>query len=108
MKSMRTLGNMIQKLAKDEHVSNDELGKIIDCTDAQVEQLFKGRLFLPFDQLAAVAERFHVSLDTLMDGDMDYYRATIVDCMGSFSYDENREIVLDIIDDYLDLRSAIE
>lgn len=107
LESMRVLGNMIQKLTEEDGVSTQELGKIINCTDAQVRQLFKGRLFLSYDQLTAVAKRLRVSTDVLLGGDIDHYRATFVDCVGEFSYDENREIVLDIIDDYLDLRTAI-
>lgn len=108
MENMRVLGNMIQKLAKEKHVATEDLGKTIHCTTNQVEQLFRGRLFLTFDQLSAVANRFQVSPDVLMDGDMDYYRETVVDCMGEFSCDENREDILNIIDDYLDLLGAIE
>ena len=108
MKNMRILGNMIQKLSSEEQVSAAELGEIIHCPAEQVAQLFKGRLLLGLDQLSAVADRFRVSLDELMDGDVNYYRETIVDCMGGFSHDENLEEILDIIDDYLDLRTAVE
>ena len=108
MEDMRVLGNMVQKLAQEESVTAEELGKMIGCTASQVEQLFKGRLFLAFDQLSAVANRFRTSLESLMDGDRKYYCETFVDCMGEFSQNENREIILDIIDDYLDLRSTFE
>lgn len=33
---------------------------------------FKGRSFLSFNQLSAAADRFKISLDELMSGDMNY------------------------------------
>lgn len=105
---MRILGNMVQKLADENKISSVELGKVIGCSNREIEQFFKGRLFLTFDQMSIVAKRLGVSLDTWMDGDPDHYCATVVDCMGEFSCEENREEILDIIDDYLDLRDAVE
>lgn len=107
MKDMRVLGKTIEKLAAERHVAAGDLGELIHCSAGQVALLFKGRLFLAFDQLSAIADRFQVSVDELLDGDMDYYNKTVVECMGEFSNDMNREEILDIIDDYLDLRSAV-
>lgn len=107
MKDMRVLGKTIEKLAVEHHVTAGDLGKMIHCSADQVALLFKGRLFLAFDQLTLIADQFQVSVDDLLDGDMDYYNKTVVECMGEFSDDKNREEILDIIDDYLDLRNAV-
>lgn len=103
MEDMRILGNMIEKLAAEQHVTSDDLGALLQCTSEQVARLFKGRLFLTFDQLTAVSEHLKVSIDTLLAGDRENYCHTVVHCMGEFSDEANREEILDIIDDYLDL-----
>ena len=108
MEDMRILGNMIEKLAAEQHVTADALGALLQCTPEQVARLFKGRLFLTFDQLTALLERLRVSVDTLLAGDRENYRQTVVHCMGEFSDEANREKVLDIIDDYLDLCRAAQ
>ena len=108
MKDMRVLGLTIQKLAAEHHVTESDLGSLIHCDPDQVKYLFKGRLFPTFDQLLALADRFQVSVDVLLDGDHEYYSKNVVHCMGEFSQEENREKILDIIDTYLDLRKAVK
>ena len=108
MQDMRVLGLTIQKLAAEHHVSVPELGALIRCDADQVKRLFKGRLFLAFDQLLALADRFQVSVDTLLDGDREYYNKNVVHCMGEFAEEQNREEILNMIDDYLDLLQAVK
>lgn len=107
MKEMRVLGSTIKKLADERSMTAEDLGHVVHCAPQRIFQLYKGRLFLSFNQLLAVAEAFHISVDELLEGDKPYYEKNVVHCMGSFS-EEAREQVLDMIDDYLDLYDAAQ
>lgn len=109
MKNMRVLGDMIGKLAGEAYGADaqDRLSQVLGCTPDQVSQVFQGRLFLSFPQLSRLAEVLHTPVDALLAGDEAHYRENVVHCMGQFEREENREEILDIIDDYLRLKSSV-
>ena len=106
MKEMRLIGNMVRKLSKSIQYSEMEICKTIDCTLNQYYEFLDGRLFLSFEQLEKLAELFKVTVDDIMLGDSDYYEKNVVNCVGKFENTDNREMILDIIEDYLILLSA--
>lgn len=103
MKDLRMLGSMINKLSLDNGLPIDELERVFRCSSEQVQALFEGRLFPSFEELQEFAQRVGTSVAMLLEGDEEYYNKTIVHCMGSFENNENREEVLDIIENYLTL-----
>lgn len=110
VKNMRVLGDMIEKLACETYggsAAREELSCVLDCTPDQVSQVCQGRLFLSFPQLSRLAEQLHTTVDALLAGDENHYRENVVHCMGQFEREENREEILDIIDDYLRLKSSV-
>lgn len=109
MKSMRILGDMIEKLAGETYGEDmrNSLSQVLGCTPDQVSQVCQGRLFLSFPQLNRLAEALHTPVDVLLAGDEEHYRENVVHCMGHFEDEENREEILDIIDDYLRLKSSV-
>lgn len=108
MQRARMLGNYIQELAEKKDVSISDLSALLDCEEHQVKSLLKGRSFATFQQLSALAERFGVSVTDLLDGDEVYYNRTVVHCMNHFQNPQNRETILDIIDDYMDILDAVD
>lgn len=108
MQSVRMLGNYVFNLAKDQGVENSRLAEILDCSEQQVVAFFKGRLFVSFSQLLSLADTLNVSVDALLAGDEESYNKSVVHCMNDFSDPANREFILDIIDDYIDLKDAAE
>ena len=46
--------------------------------------------------------------DRLLSGDPQRYNATVVHCMNDFHNPENREMILDFIDDYVDVVDAVK
>lgn len=96
MKEMRQLGNMIQKLIQEKNIKSKEITNLLNCNLEQLENIYKGRIFLSFNQLDMLANFLNVSIDTLLNGNIEY--------------DETKgvEKVLDIIDDYLRLKNAVE
>ncbi len=107
MKDMRVMGNMIEKLSRQNNDSPETLSIILDCEEDQVLSLFRGRIFPSFEQMLQLANHFNVTVDELMDGDESYYEQNVVHCMGQFENPAHREEILDIIDDYLRLKSTV-
>lgn len=108
MKGMRMLGNMIQKLAQEQGKTLEDMSRLLECRTEQVRGVYKGLLFLSFSQLEKVAEYLGVTVNVLLEGDIDHYEKTVVHCVGEFTNPENREKILDIIDDYISLKNAVD
>lgn len=107
MQNARMLGNFIQKLAGELHLSATDLSHLLDCEEHQVKLLLKGRSFATFEQISQLAEQFHVSVQELLEGDTEHYNRTVAHCMNQFHRTEHREEILDILDDYLDIVDAV-
>ena len=108
MKEMRLIGNMVQKLSKEREINDDSMCEKLDCTMNQYQSFLNGRMFLSFKQLEMLANYFGITIDSLLDGDCEYYEKNIVHCMGNFENLDNRETILDIIDDYLSLKTSVQ
>lgn len=106
MKKLRVLGKSIEKYAKERNITDDELGMAIGCTSNQVRLIMAGRLMCPYSLIEKVAETLRVAVDELVYGDETYYGSTVVSCMTSFTKEENRELILDIVYDCLDVIDA--
>lgn len=108
MKTARMLGSYAEELANKNGFTAKSLGELLGRTEHQVRMFFKGRAYLSFPQMKILAETFNVSVTDLLEGNKDSYKANFVNCRHEFDNDENREKILDIIDDYIDLFDAVE
>lgn len=108
MKSMRMIGSYVEELAKRNNITAAYLGSVLNCPELFIKRFFKGRAFLTFPRLGVVADMFNVPLSNLIEGDEESYRKNVVNCNQEFDNDDNREIILDIIDDYIDLYEVVE
>ena len=108
MKQARMLGSYVEELAKRNNVPLASLEEILNCDDHRLRRFFKGRTFASFPQLQALANLLNVSVSDLLDGDEESYKANVVNCSQEFDNDDNREMILDIIDDYMDLYEAVK
>ena len=104
MKELRLLGSMIKKLCEEKHVC---IENELSWTKDQAAAVFDGRVFPSFPELNRMAELFGVPVSEILQGDEAFYGKNVVHCMGAFENPENREKILDIIDDYLVLMDAI-
>ncbi|MFI3170247.1 MAG: helix-turn-helix transcriptional regulator [Faecalibacterium sp.] len=107
MRNARIMGNFIEKKANELSLSHADLSGLLGCSTAQVQALFKGQVLTSYNQLTVLAEKFQVSVETLIKGDPAHYESTVVHCMNTFDNPENREKILDIIDQYLDVYNAV-
>ena len=102
-KPMRKLGFYTQYLAKENNVSDAEMCEIIGCNNNELHRFYCGRLFLHFDSIKAVAARLNISVKDLLEGGEELYNNNLTHNVGEFTNIENREKILDLIDDYVDL-----
>lgn len=107
MQKARMMGNRLRQLAEKNKVPVSELSALLGCSEVQVKSLFAGRSFASFEQISTLANRFHVSIADILAGDTEHYNQTVAHCMNQFGNTENRERILDIIDDYMDILDAI-
>lgn len=107
MQKARMLGSRIRQLAEQNGIPISELSTLLRCSEGQVKSLFAGRSFASFEQISTLANRFNVSIADILAGDVRHYNQTVAHCMNQFEKTENREHILDIIDDYMDVLDAI-
>ena len=107
MRKLRMLGNYVGYLAEQNGISDEELCGALGCGPTDLLSFLKGRRLVSFDRLAAVSAVLGTPVARLLEGDAGHYEESVVHCVGRFSDAENREMSLDIIDDYLDLLDAL-
>lgn len=106
MKEIRLIGNCIEKLIKEQGLCTKKVAKAIGVRDNSFQKVLNGRMFLSFEQLEQLAKLLSVTIEELLNGDLEHYNQTIVHCNGTFENEENREEILDIIDMYITLKEA--
>ena len=103
MYEARMLGNYVMHLSESKGLSVSDLCRILDCDEHKVKALFKGRAFASFAQLSSLADALDASVECLLHGDDSVYNKTVVHCMNELQDKANRESILDLIDDYVDI-----
>lgn len=107
MREARIIGNFVQELATKKRITKEELAKKLNCTEYDISKFFKGLAFPSFAQLCTLSDILNVSVEKLMDGDMDVYNRTVVHCMNDFENLDNRELILDILENYVDVLDSV-
>lgn len=107
MQKARMVGNYIQHLIEERHISTNELSHLLGCTETQIKSFLKGRALASFEQLQIIATQFGISVQDILNGDTQVYNKTVVHCMNEFENNANRELILDLIDEYMDLVDAV-
>ena len=107
MQQARMLGYRVEKIADSCNVSPLELSQVIGCDENQIKSLFKGRSFVSFEQLVLLSKTLNVNVSDFLSGyDADYNKSA-VHCMNDFDDPNNREKILDIIDEYMDVLDSV-
>ena len=108
MKTARMIGNYVEHKAHETGMTIDELSELLDFSNQQTESFLKGRTLLTFNQMSTLANHFHVTVPQMIEGDKESYSSSVVHCMNEFDHEDNREKILDIIDDYMDIVDALD
>jgi transcriptional regulator with XRE-family HTH domain len=107
MQNARMLGNYVEYLAEQKGLSASDLSKALGCDQTKVTSFLKGRSYASFSQISSLAKMLGASVSELLAGDMQHYDKTVVDCMNEFQDTKNREMILDLIDNYIDVVDAV-
>ncbi|MBE6741871.1 MAG: hypothetical protein E7570_06150 [Ruminococcaceae bacterium] len=103
--NLRLLGYNIETMAKNNGVNISAIANACNLSTNDVQRVFEGRLVLTPAQVKAIANIFSCSIDQLLVKPSSF--ESYGECMGKFNNSENEEIILNIIDDYIDLRESI-
>ena len=106
MKNMRIIGSKIEERVKELGLSSEEASAKLGCELLQYYELTKGLMMPTYELLSHFAKCLSINEDDLLDGNTRYYDENFVHPMGEFTIPEEREKILDIIEDYLKLRTA--
>lgn len=106
MSFAREIGFAVQRASTD-HGVKDRLCEELGLTPQELKKLYKGRLFLTGTDLDKLVVLCGVQPETLVDADPTEYDAQVVHCMTEFKNRENREMILDLIDAYIDAKEAL-
>lgn len=101
---LRRLGSNIEKASKTKYSSITDFARDVGLSVNDVSRLFEGRLFLPPFYLKKISQLIGLPFDELINTDGEY---ALVDCMGNFKDEKNKDKILDLIDNYIDLVEAV-
>ncbi len=107
MQSARMLGNYVECLMAKQNLTVADLSEILGCSVNQAYSFLKGRAYASFTQISTLAKALNTSVSDLLSGDEEHYNTSVVHCMNDFQDPANREVVLDLIDDYVDVLDAV-
>lgn len=101
------LGNYVKHLAESKGLSISRVSEILGCNEHQAQAFLKGRGYASFAQISKLAVELGTNIENLLIGDEKQYNETVVHCMNDFQNTSNREMILDLIDDYVDIVDAV-
>lgn len=107
MKDIRAVGNKIKCICENKGVSTKELSDLLECSVLDVQMSLLGRKIFSYQQLEKIAQKLCVSIDEIINVKTDNYYMYGMDCMNDFTKSENREQILDLIYDYLDVYDSV-
>lgn len=104
MSYLRGLGRMIKSKVSKQGKDIKSLAKESGFSITDIGKIFDGRLFLSPKQIEEIASILELSIDEMINcSDIDP-----IECMGKFTKEENKDMILDYIDRYVDLKEATQ
>ena len=107
MKQARMIGNFVEKKAESAGLGISDLSTALNCTEQKTKSFLKGRAVLSFNQILSLSKLLGTSVNDILAGDEATYNSTVVHCMNDFENTDDREMILDIIDEYMDIRDSV-
>ena len=104
MSYLRGLGKMIKTRMSEQGKSIQLLAKESGYSIKDIGKIFDGRLFLSPKQIEEIANVLELNVDEIINcTDVDP-----IECMGEFTKEENKDMLLDYIYRYVDLKEATQ
>ncbi len=102
----RRLGVNIFTLMQKAHISREDLAKQLGYTYRDVCRLTEGRLLLPPKELSKIAEKLDTTKEHLIHYESDSLVSEL-QYMKEFENRDNLDRVLDLLDEYVELRESM-
>ena len=106
MVDARMLGAKVKLLAANKGMSVTDLGKVMGCSDLQVQFFLKGRTLASFAQMERLAAALGTKVNVLLAGDPMKFEAADIHPEGAFRDPANQKFILNLIYDYADVLDA--
>ena len=102
----RKLGVNIFTLMQNSGISREELAEKLNYTYRDMCRILEGKLMLPPVEIGKIAELFGKTKKELLNYEADT-SVTELQYMKQFSNTDNLDKILDLLDDYVELKSII-
>ena len=104
MNDFHTIGSFIKLKMMEQNKSIQSLAKESGYSIKDIGKIFDGRLFLSPKQIEEIANVLELNVDEIINcTDVDP-----IECMGEFTKEENKDLLLDYIDRDVDLKEATQ
>lgn len=105
--SRRVIGTNIWALMEEQNINRKQLAEDLGYSFRDVCRLVEGRLLLAPDELQRVAEHLHTTQAELLSCENRENKAPVFQYMQKFSEVENLDRVLDLLDEYVELKESL-
>lgn len=108
MRKARIMGSYIRYLAEKKGITNSELASILNCTETNIYELYRGLVYPSYGQMLVLSNKIGISVKEIVEANEELYNSSLNEELGEFSNNDNREELLDIIENYIDLAKAVQ
>ena len=108
MNNLRVFGYTLKSAVRNKGLSDDKVAEKLALSTDQLRKVYCGRLILSYSQVETAARLCDIQTADLVSGNLKAYEKNFVHCMNDFSNGANREKVLDLLYDYLDILEAVK
>lgn len=103
--NLRVLGYNLQKMAETKGLDDTKIASVCGLSLSDVYRAFEGRLVLSNKQVNELSKVLGCGIEELTIKPQTLH--SYGECMGVFSNPSNEDIILNIIDDYIDILSVV-
>lgn len=105
--SRRVIGTNIWALMEEQNINRKQLAEDLGYSFRDVCRLVEGRLLLAPDELQRVAEHLYTTQAELLSCENRENKTPVFQYMQKFSEVENLDRVLDLLDEYVELKESL-
>ena len=102
----RKLGVNIFTLMQNSGISREDVAEKLDYTYRDMCRILEGKLMLPPVEIGKIAELFGMTKKELLSYEADKFVPEL-QYMKEFSKTDNLEMILDLLDDYVELKEVM-
>ena len=108
-KDRRLFGNNLRLFLSDKGIATEEFAKGIGCTEYELCQIMDARLILNAEEEETIANALQIPVSEMYveKNSEEYELAGCMECRGTFSDQNHKKLVLDLLDIYCDVQEIM-